>query len=117
MARTSSAPVGPDPWLIAWSRSEVASRAEPSAARAISASAASSICPPSASAMRRSMATMSSGSMRRRSNRWQRDNTVTGTLRISVVAKMNFTWRGGSSRVLRSALNAEALSMCTSSMM
>ena len=43
--------------------------------------------------------------------------TVTGTLRISVVAKMNLTWAGGSSSVLRSALKAEVLSLCTSSMM
>ena len=33
-------------------------------------------------------------------------STVTGTLRISVVAKMNFTCGGGSSSVFRSALNA-----------
>ena len=38
-------------------------------------------------------------SMRRRSKRWQRDSTVIGTLRISVVAKMNFTCGGGSSSV------------------
>ncbi len=55
--------------------------------------------------------------MRRRSKRWQRDSTVTGTLRISVVANRNFTCAGGSSSVLSSALNAEVLSMCTSSMM
>ena len=62
-------------------------------------------------------ASIASGSIRRRSKRWQRDSTVTGTLRISVVAKMNFTCAGGSSSVFRSALNAEVLSMCTSSMM
>ena len=62
-------------------------------------------------------ASIASGSIRRRSNRWQRDRTVTGTLRISVVAKMNFTCGGGSSSVFRSALKAEVLSMCTSSMM
>ena len=44
--------------------------------------------------------------MRRRSKRWQRDRTVTGTLRISVVAKMNFTCGGGSSSVFSSALKA-----------
>ena len=116
MARTCSAEVVPSPWLIAWSSRLVASRAEPSAARTISASAPSSMAAPSASAMRRRRASMSSGSIRRRSKRWQRLRTVTGTLRISVVAKMNFTWGGGSSRVLRSALKAEVLSMCTSSM-
>ena len=45
-------------------------------------------------------------SMRLRSKRWQRDSTVTGTLRISVVAKMNLACGGGSSNVLSSALNA-----------
>jgi hypothetical protein len=37
--------------------------------------------------------------------------TVTGTLRISVVAKRNFTWAGGSSSVFSSALNALVDSM------
>ena len=48
----------------------------------------------------------SSASTRRRSKRWQRDSTVTGTLRISVVAKMNLTCGGGSSSVFSSALKA-----------
>ena len=56
-------------------------------------------------------------STRARSNRWQRLNTVTGTLRISVVANTNFTCSGGSSRVFKSALKAFLESMCTSSMM
>ena len=55
--------------------------------------------------------------MRRRSKRWQRDSTVIGTLRISVVAKMNFTCSGGSSSVFSSPLKAWVDSMCTSSMM
>jgi len=42
---------------------------------------------------------------------------VTGILCASVVAKMNFTWGGGSSRVLSRALKALPESMCTSSMM
>ncbi len=54
-------------------------------------------------------------STRRRSKRWQRDSTVSGTLRTSVVAKMNFTWPGGSSSVFNSALKAPLESMCTSS--
>ncbi len=83
----------------------------------MSASAAGSISAPSAAAMRASSAIMASGSIRRRSKRWQRDSTVTGTLRISVVAKMNFTCAGGSSSVFRSALNALVESMWTSSMM
>lgn len=40
-----------------------------------------------------------------------------GTLWGSVVAKINRTWGGGSSRVLRRALNASPVSMWTSSMM
>ena len=44
-------------------------------------------------------------------------STVTGTLRISVVANRNFTCGGGSSSVLSKALNALSDSMWTSSMM
>ena len=55
--------------------------------------------------------------MRRRSKRWQRDSTVTGTLRISVVAKTNLTCGGGSSRVFSNALKALRDSMWTSSTM
>ena len=56
--------------------------------------------------MRARCATRVEASTRLRSKRWQRDSTVTGTLRISVVAKMNFTCGGGSSSVLRKALKA-----------
>ena len=56
-------------------------------------------------------------STRRRSNRWQRDRIVTGTLRISVVANTNLAWGGGSSSVFRKALNAFSESMWTSSTM
>ena len=55
--------------------------------------------------------------MRRRSKRWHRDSTVTGTLRISVVANTNFTCGGGSSSVFSSALKALRDSMWISSMM
>ncbi|CKX70250.1 Uncharacterised protein [Mycobacterium tuberculosis] len=58
-----------------------------------------------------------SDSTRLRSKRWQRDSTVTGTLRISVVANTNLACSGGSSRVFRKALNAFSESMWTSSMM
>ena len=56
-------------------------------------------------------------STRRKSKRWHRDRIVAGTFCGSVVARMNRTWAGGSSRVLSSALNAGSVSMCTSSMM
>ncbi len=59
---------------------------------------------------------MTSGSTRLRSKRWQRERIVTGTLRISVVAKMNLAWGGGSSSVFKSALKAAVDSICTSSM-
>ena len=117
MARTWSAEVSPAPWEMAWSRRLSASRADPSAARTMSASASSLISAPSAVAILRRSASMSSGSIRRRSKRWQRESTVTGTLRISVVARMNLVCPRGSSSVFRSALNALVESMCTSSMM
>ena len=40
---------------------------------------------------------------------------VSGTLWVSVVASINFTCFGGSSNILRSALNAHLESICTSS--
>ena len=111
MARTWSAVVSPAPWEMAWSIRLIASRTEPSAARVISASASSAISAFSAVAMDFRWAIITSGSIRRRSKRWQRLRTVTGTLRISVVAKMNFTWAGGSSSVFSSALKALVESM------
>jgi hypothetical protein len=59
------------------------------------------VLPRTASAGRRARnasASFSAG-MRRRSKRWQRDSTVTGTLFTSVVANRNFTCAGGSSSV------------------
>ena len=53
----------------------------------------------SRSATRARCCISSAASTRRRSKRWQRDKTVTGTLRISVVAKMNLACSGGSSSV------------------
>ena len=104
--RTSSARTAPAAWEIAWSSSESASRTEPSAARAISASASGSAVTPSLARMPSRWATSTPASTRRRSNRWQRDSTVTGTLPISVVANTNLAWGGGSSRVFSSALKA-----------
>ena len=94
-----------------------ASRNPPVDRAAISARTASSTCMPSASAMRRSLRAMSSGVMRRKSKRWQRDRTVSMTLFGSVVAKMNSTCGGGSSSVFSSAFHACLLSMCASSTM
>src|SRR5947207_1910528 len=50
-------------------------------------------------------------------NCWQRESIVAGSLCRSVVAMINTTCEGGSSRILSRALNAEVESMCTSSMM
>ena len=49
---------------------------------------------------------MSSGPMRVKSYRWQRERMVAGTFWISVVARMKMTWAGGSSSVFSSALKA-----------
>ena len=58
---------------------------------------------------------MSSGVMRLKEKRWQRERIVAGTLCSSVVARMNIKCSGGSSRIFSSALNAEVESMWTSS--
>src|SRR5688572_23414949 len=58
---------------------------------------------------------MSSVLMRLKLNTWHRDRMVGMILCFSVVARMNLACFGGSSRVLRKALKAELLSMCTSS--
>ena len=60
---------------------------------------------------------MPAGVMLRSVNCKQRDSTVTGTFCGSVVARMNFTYSGGSSRVFSMALKAVLESMCTSSIM
>ncbi len=104
MARTASIATRPEPMAIAWSSSDRPSRTEPSAARAISVSASGSASAPSSPTILAKCAESSGTSTRRRSKRCVRDSTVTGTLRTSVVAKMNFTCAGGSSSVFSSAL-------------
>ncbi len=117
MSRTVPASTWPAPWAIAWSVSDSASRTEPSDARARSRSASSSASTCSAPSTRRRCAIIVEGSTRRRSKRWQRDRTVIGTFRISVVANTNFTCSGGSSSVFSRPLKACVDSMWTSSMM
>ena len=120
MARSvaaSIAPPAPAPSAIAWSSSESASRTEPSAARAMTARASSSTGTPSLAQTRARCATITRGSMRRRSKRCVRERTVTGTFSISVVANRNLTWSGGSSSVFSRPLKACFDSMWTSSMM
>ena len=117
MSRTTSSSTFSAPCAIAWSSSERASRAEPSAARASIESAPGESVIFSLPATPSNNFVISSASRRRKSKRWQRDNIVTGTLRISVVAKINFTCPGGSSSVFSKPLKAAVESMCTSSMM
>ena len=85
--------------------------------RAMARSAPRSAVMRSLSAMFWSARTMSSSPISRKGKRWQRDWIVSGTLWSSVVARMKNACGGGSSRVLRSALNASFVIMCTSSMM
>jgi hypothetical protein len=81
------------------------------------ATASSDILIFSAFAILRSRSAISSGEIGFRSKRWHRDRIVGRTFCTSVVANTNLTCAGGSSRVFRSALKADADSMCTSSMM
>ena len=118
MSRTACAatPAWP-PCAIPWSSSDSASRTEPSATRAISASASGSAATPSAAQILLKWAIIGPDSMRRKSKRMQRERTVIGTFSISVVAKRNLTCSGGSSSVFSRPLKACFESMCTSSMM
>ena len=99
-----------------WSSRDRASRMAPSATRAMSSAASWSSWASSFPAISSSRPAMASGSMRWKSNRWHRDKMVGSSLWTSVVARMNTTWAGGSSKVLSRALKAATESMCTSSM-
>ena len=100
-----------------WSNIVRASRMAPSALEAIMCSDSSSTETFSAVATLLRFPTMSGMLMRLKSYIWQRLSIVGSILCFSVVASMNMAWEGGSSRVLRNALNADAESMCTSSIM
>ncbi len=113
--RAEPSPCAGSTWAKARSSKDSASRAEPSAARAISASASSGTDSFSAAHTLCNSFCVSSAPKRRKSKRWQRDKTVTGTCRISVVAKMNLTCSGGSSKVFSKPLKAAFESICTSS--
>ena len=116
MAATSAWRTSPWPKAMAWSVRLMASRIEPSAALPSSHRALSSKLTRSASSTAAKCPTMRSGAMCLRVNCRQRDSTVGGSFCGSVVASRNFTWGGGSSRVLSSALKLLVESMCTSSM-
>ena len=72
---------------------------------------------PSAAQIVESRVTTTPSGMRLKSKRCTRERMVSGIFWDSVVAKMNTTWAGGSSRVFNKALKAPIESMCTSSMM
>ena len=88
----------------------------PRAARATTPNVPSSTWSPSFSQTVSRWPMMSASEIRRKSNRWHRLLTVSGSFCGSVVEKMNVTWDGGSSRVFSSALKAGSDSMWTSSM-
>src|SRR5207244_6837275 len=75
----------------------------PSDARASALRLRSSIVIPSAFATRCSWSITSRREIRRKVKCWHRDRIVWGILCDSVVAKINTTWLGGSSRGLRNA--------------
>ena len=92
-----------------------ASRIPPSAPFAIAVAATGSKLIPSSLAMWLSCSAMTFVGILLRSNLWHLEIIVGNILVASVVAKINFTCSGGSSSVLRRALNAAFESMCTSS--
>ena len=94
------------PCTILCSKSVIASRSHHFAKRAMRLSASLSYSIPSDCAINSSREIISSRLIFLKSNRCTRDRIVSGTLSISVVARMNLTCDGGSSSVLRSALNA-----------
>ena len=100
-----------------WSSRLSASRMPPSASRARSSAAPSVRFMLSLPATNLRRLAMTSASSRRKLKRWQRETIVAGTLRSSVVARINMRCSGGSSSILSSALKALVESMCTSSTM
>ena len=105
------------PSTPAWSSSESASRAEPSACRAIACAAESSNITPSDAATFWSSSESPSIVCRRKSNRWQRPTIVAGILCGSVVARTKRTPAGGSSKTFSSASKASRDRRWASSMM
>ena len=114
---TSAVPTFGPPNANSWSNSDWLSRIEPLARRATKSMAAGSTSTPSARAISDRRSRMRWVSMVPKSNRWHRERMVSGSFWGSVVAKMNLTLGGGSSRVFNRALKASLVSMCTSSMM
>ena len=103
--------------VINWSSRFVPSRRLPPDARPMSRSTSGDTSAPSSCAMPVSRSIMSCMAMRWKSNRWQRETMVGGSRSGSVVARTNTLCGGGSSSVLRNALNASFVRACASSMM
>ena len=99
-----------------WPNKPSASRMQPSDLAAIILKTSSSIFAFSAWAIFFNLLIVSAAPTFLKSNRWQREIIVSGTLWISVVQRIKIIRAGGSSKVLSRALNAEIESICTSSM-
>ena len=117
MACAETVSIAPPLAEDSWSSDEMASRNDPPAWRAIRRSTSSSAPIDSASAIRRSASSSSSGVGRRNENDWQRPRTVSGRRCGSVVQRMKMTCGGGSSSVFRSALAASVVREWASSRM
>lgn len=102
--------------VVCCSRRVRASRIHPRAAFAMISSASVSACIHSLLVTNSRHFIISFSVNFLKSNSSDLDRIVSGTFSISVVARMNFTCAGGSSRVFRSALNAPVESIWTSSM-
>ena len=100
-----------------WSSRLSASRRAPLAMRASRSAPSGVRSMASAFATFSSCCSISWGRMRLKLNRWQRESMVAGTFWISVVARINSRWAGGSSMIFSRALKASRESICTSSMM
>ena len=99
-----------------WSRRDRASRRAPSDLDAIRRSASSVALIPDLPQTSLNLPEMRSMGILLKSYLWQREMMVAGILSDSVVAKTKITCFGGSSIVLRRALNAPFESIWTSSM-
>ena len=100
-----------------WSRSDKASRKAPSDLEAMRRRASSVALMPDLPQTSLSLPEIRSSGILLKSYLWHLEMMVAGILSDSVVAKMKITCFGGSSIVLRRALNAPLESMWTSSMM
>ena len=98
-----------------WSRMLSPSRTEPSAFAAMSLSASSLTSMPWSLHIAFIPLTSVFSDTLLKSRRIHLESIVAGSFCGSVVASMNTTYSGGSSRVLSSALNASVESICTSS--